>query len=160
VGVSGNDNLVGGSGNDYLDGSGRSDEIFGTDLTYGTGAVDRLTGGTGTDCFNLWSESGRSGIHFYYNDSNFTTAGLGDYALITDFDPKKDVINLTSFDGMNADITSVNYILGASPSGLPAGTGLFVDDPGNGPNELIAILQGVSPDSLSLSAPYFSYYTF
>jgi len=64
------------------------------------------------------------GAVVYYNDSNFTTAGLGDYALITDFDHKKDIINLTSFDGMNADLTSVNYILGASPGGLPAGTGL------------------------------------
>jgi len=61
---------------------------------------------------------------------------------ITDFDHKKDIINLTSFDGMNADLTSVTSWVHSS--GLPAGTGLFVDELGNGPNELIAILQGVS----------------
>jgi len=65
-------------------------------------------------------------------------------ALITDFDHKKYIINLTSFDGMNADLTSVTTSW-VHLSGLPAGTGLFVDElVGNGPNELIAILQGVS----------------
>jgi hypothetical protein len=51
----------------------------------------------------------------------------------------------------------VTYSLAASPSGLPSGTGLFIDKPGTEPNELIAILQGVSPDSLSLTASYFTY---
>ncbi len=53
---------------------------------------------------------------------------------------------------------AINYSLGVSPSGLPEGTGLFAEF-ANKPDaqpELIAILQGVSPNFVSLIEPYFN----
>lgn len=156
VGAYGNDNLVGGAGNDYLNGAGVIYDSLGPQ-SFGNGEIDTLTGGTGMDTFQLWGGSGRAGINVYY-DSDPKTAGLSDYALITDFNPSNDVTQLTSIAGFGLPI-AVKYSLGASPSGLPKGTGLFIDKPGTEPNELIAILQNVSPDSVSLTASYFSYYS-
>lgn len=155
-GAYGNDNLVGGAGNDYLNGAGVVYDSFGPQ-SFGNGEIDTLTGGTGMDTFQLWGGSGRAGINVYY-DSDTTTAGISDYALITDFNPNEDVIKLTSIAESGIPV-AVKYSLGASPSGLPKGTGLFVDKPGAEPNELIAILQNVSPNSVSLTASYFSYYS-
>ncbi len=53
--------------------------------------------------------------------------------------------------------TSTNYTLGSSPSGLPTGTGIYINKPDAEPDELIAILQGTSQSSLSLTDTYFSY---
>jgi hypothetical protein len=47
--------------------------------------------------------------------------------------------------------------LGASPEGLTGGTGLYIDKPDTQTKELIAILQGVSPDSLSINDPCFQF---
>ena len=162
----GNDTIFGGNDADSLYGELDSDKIFGGDgndyidgVTYGifgeaTGRneIDILTGGTGEDRFNLRGAAGRSGGVTYYDDGNSTTAGLNDYALMTDFDKSKDAILLPKTIGFNP--VEANYILGASPSGLPQGTGLFIDKSGEQP-ELLAILQGVSPDSLNIHAPYF-----
>lgn len=156
VGAYGNDDLVGGVGNDYLNGAGVVYDSLGPQ-SFGQGEIDTLTGSTGMDTFPLWGGSGRAGINVYYV-SDSTTAGLSDYALITDFNPSEDVIKLTSIAGFGLSVV-VKYSLSASPSGLPKGTGLFIDKPGTEANELIAILQNVSPDSLSLTASYFSYYS-
>jgi Ca2+-binding RTX toxin-like protein len=158
-GFRGNDILVGGSGNDLLNGAGVAYDSRGPQ-SFGTGEIDTLTGGSGKDTFQLWGGSGRAGINVYYDDLNATTAGITDYALITDFKTNEDVIQLTNvIGGVGAPPQQVSYILGASPSGLPTGTGIFIDKPSSEPNELIAILQGVSPDSLSLNGSYFSYYS-
>lgn len=114
-----------------------------------------MIGGAGADRFNFRGAAGRSGGVAYYDDGNSTTAGLNDYALITDFDKSKDVIELPKTIGFNP--VEAKYILGASPSGLPQGTGLFFDKPGNQPDELLAILQGVSPGSLSIDRSYFKF---
>lgn len=87
----------------------------------------------------------------YYDDFNDTTAGKTNYALITDFNSSQDVIQL-------GDI-SANYTLGSSPKDLPTGVGIYINKPNTEPDELIAIVQGVSPSSLSLTAGYFSYAT-
>jgi hypothetical protein len=82
----------------------------------------------------------------YYDDRNETTQGLGDYALITDFNSSEDKIQLK---GSVAD-----YLLGTSPSGLPLGTAIFLKN-ANSPNELIAIVQGSS--NLNLTNNTFSF---
>jgi hypothetical protein len=52
--------------------------------------IDTLTGGTGTDRFILGTT-----VTLLYDDSNTTTAGTADYALITDFNPTEgDTIEL------------------------------------------------------------------
>lgn len=119
-GLSGNDLLRGGFGNDTLIGNG-SNSI---------GDIDTLTGGAGGDTFIL-----------SYDDGDPATAGTGDYALITDFNTSEDKIQLT---GQQSD-----YVLEASPSGLPVGTALYSTD------ELIGIVQGSS--GLSLDGGYFSF---
>ena len=154
TGSFGNDILIGGLGDDFLNGTGRFDSA--SPVSLGMGEIDILVGGTGTDTFTLWDGSGRTGISISYDDADSTTAGLNDYALIADFNSSKDVIQLTSGVGSTI-LAPVKYSLGASPSGLPTGTGIFVDNPGTDQNELIAILYDVSPDSLSLSDSYFSF---
>lgn len=150
----GNDILVGGHGDDFLNGTGRFDSA--SPVSLGRGEIDILVGGIGKDTFRLWDGSGRSGISVSYDNADSTTAGVSDYALIYDFNSNEDVIQLTVRVDFTV-LTPVKYSLGASPSGLPTGTGIFVDNPGTSSNELIAILQDVSTNSLSLSGSYFSF---
>lgn len=146
-GYTGNDTLAGGSGDDLINGAGFAYNDFTSSQSFGDGDIDVLTGGTGKDTFQLWGGSGRSGINVYYDSSN-----TSDYALIKDFNLNQDSIALTSTaDG----IGSVSYSLGASPSGVPTGTGIYMDK--GGTSELIAVLQNVSPSSLSLDGAYFTY---
>lgn len=149
----GNDKLFGGKGNDFLVGAGING-YYGEPYSRGRGEIDILTGGTGADKFQIGQPSVRAtqGGGADYDDGDATTPGVNDYALITDFNQNEDSIVLAGFRwGRN-----VEYVLGASPEGLPSGTGIFVQS-GTEPNELIAILQGISPDSLSLSASYFTH---
>jgi hypothetical protein len=72
-------------------------------------------------------------------------AGLGDYALITDFTPSQG-------DRLQLDGNAAQYFLGASPVAGVSGTALFHDSNGNGTlqtttDELIAIIR--SPVALS-----------
>jgi Ca2+-binding RTX toxin-like protein len=143
IGDFGNDTLDGGSGNDFIDGAGRSDSFT---TSAGSGEIDILTGGDGIDTFNLVnSSSSRAPIGPYYR-----AGGNSDYALITDFNTSEDVIQL--FRGFK-------YDLGASPAGLPTGTALYSSSQygGSEANELVAILQDVPPDSVSLSQAYFQF---
>lgn len=91
------------------------------------------------------------GVGPYYQGS-----GNSDYALITDFNKSEDVLELTSFNYYFGNQVTVEYSLGASPSGSPEGTEIFVTNSSAEPS-LIAILQGVSPESLSLSKFYFTF---
>lgn len=148
-GNSGNDVLFGGAGNDFLNGAGAIDR---SSIDVGSVQIDTLTGGAGEDTFTLQdvSPSGFGVGPLYLGDGN------NDYALITDFNQSEDVIQLASTDGNPPIGDAVEYSLGASPSGLPEGTAIFADNLGTKP-DLIAILQGVSPDSVSLSEPYFQF---
>ena len=153
-GYQGNDTLTGGVGNDILNGAGLAYNGTTGPQSFGDNEIDTLTGGAGKDIFQLWGGSGRSGIHAYY-DAN----GSKDYALITDFNPKEDIIKLTHVEGSSSTTSPVNYILGASPNGSSTDTGLYIDKPGTQPNELIAILQNNAPGTLNLNASYFSYFS-
>lgn len=149
----GNDKLFGGKGNDFLAGAGASG-YYGEPYSRGRGEIDIMIGGTGADKFQIGQPSVRAtqGGGADYDDGDAATPGVNDYALITDFNKNEDSMVLAGFRLGR----KVEYVLGASPSGLPSGTGIFVNT-GTEPNELIAILQGNSPDSLSLSASYFTY---
>ncbi|WP_373526205.1 hypothetical protein [Nostoc sp.] len=147
-GDSGNDLVYGGRGNDSVFGGTGSDRLFGDDgidvltgadasVGRGVGEFDRLTGGAGSDRFVLGTTVG-----VFYSDGNISTSGLGDYALIADFNALEDTIQLSSFNA--------SYSLGAVPTGFTTGTALFVNESSL---ELIAIIQ--STTSLSLSASYF-----
>ncbi|MBW4564018.1 MAG: hypothetical protein KME32_23335 [Mojavia pulchra JT2-VF2] len=134
----GNDSAFGGTGSDRLFGDEGSDMLTGADAaTTGVGEVDRLTGGTGSDRFALGTTSG-----LFYSDTNTSTSGLGDYAVIADFNILEDMLELSG--------SKSSYSLGAVPTGLVAGTALFVNETNP---ELIAIIQGST--NLSLSASYF-----
>ena len=138
IGGTGNDTLLGGSGNDNINGGNGNDILRGSSVTV-AGEIDTLTGGAGLDTFVLGSFFG-----VLYDDRNSTTAGIGDYALITDFNITQDVIQLAG--------ARSNYILAAAPTGLPTGTAIYFDKPGTEPNELVAIVQGAT--ALDLNAAY------
>lgn len=156
-GGNGNDNLVGAFGNDHLHGGNGDDILNGADgdnmfggSSLGANEIDILTGGARADTFVLFGATARFGNSSYYDESS-----ENDYALITDFDKSLDVIQLIDKEGGE---TLLQYSIGASPNGLPAGSAIFyefADIPGTTP-ELIAILQNVTPDSLSISASYFN----
>ncbi|MDZ8106198.1 MAG: hypothetical protein RM338_11325 [Nostoc sp. DedQUE12a] len=134
----GNDSVFGGTGSDRLLGDNGADVLTGGDTAArGVAEIDRLTGGTGSDRFVLGTTFGA-----FYSDGNTSTSGLGDYALIADFNPLEDTIQLSG--------SKSSYSLGAVPTGLATGTALFLNE--NSP-ELIAIIQGST--NLSLSASYF-----
>jgi len=153
----GDDSLVGGFGNDFLSGGSGNDTLKGViggvnNYLVGTGEIDTLSGGAGIDRFILGEKvpyKYGSLLNVFYDDNNTTATGTTDYALIQDFDFSQDVIQLLG--------TADEYILGSTSGSLPAGTGIYVDKPNTEPDELIAILQGVSPSSLSLSDFYFGY---
>lgn len=152
----GNDKLVGGNGNDFLDPTGIGFR--------GEGEIDVLTGGSGADTFLLKSTE----VYVGSNGPSYLGKGNKDYALITDFNKNTDIIQLAAKEnsklapGMWEEIP-VEYTLGASPNGLPSGTAIYASgkpiystDIGTTP-DLIAILQGVNPTSISLSGAYFQY---
>ena len=152
-GYKGKDTLLGGVGNDIINGAGLAYNNTTSSQSFGDNEIDTLTGGAGKDTFQLWGGSGRSGINVYYD-----AAGSSDYALITDFNPAEDIIQLTSKAGASTTMQSVSYLLGASPDGSATNTGLYIDKPGTQADELIAILQNNAQGSLDINASYFSYY--
>jgi hypothetical protein len=102
------------------------------------GEIDSLKGEGGADRFFVGDSS-----RVYYNDGNVNSSGFGDYAIIEDFNPQEgDRIRLR---GVAAD-----YSLEISPQGLPNGTAIFYRQ-NQTSLELIAIIRGYSPNSLSLS---------
>ena len=66
------------------------------------------------------------------------------------------MLELTSLNYYFGNQVTVEYSLGASLSGSLEGTGIFVTNSSAEPS-LIALLQGVSPESLSLSESYFTF---
>lgn len=135
----GNDSVFGGTGGDRVFGDEGDDVLTGADVAVGRGfsEIDPLTGGVGSDRFVLGATQGT-----FYSDANISSSGIGDYALITDFNALEDTIQLSG--------SKSSYSLGESPIGLAAGTAIFLNE---SLPELIAIVQGST--SLSLSANYF-----
>lgn len=139
----GNDLIIGGDGNEVIEGYGGRPQPGATE-------IDTLIGGGGYNLFSLGSYTlSKLGITYsvFYDDGDPTTVGTNDYALIVDFDPTKDSIWLPK--------TTYDLVLGSSPSGVPAGTGIYINKPGSEPDELIAVLSGISPGSLDMNASYF-----
>lgn len=100
-GEDGNDTLQGGPGNDRLNGGSGRDILIGvwpdSPLPPGLGEIDTLTGGTGADRFVLGDTK-----KVYYSGQ-----GKDDYALITDFDHRQDLIQLKNVSGERA--STVGY---------------------------------------------------
>jgi len=151
IGGTGSDRLEGNTGNDVINGSEGSDIIDGGEnddiltgvnpqsTTPGKGEIDTFTGGTGRDKFILGDKT-----WIGYDDGNTTSAGNNDYASITDFNPKDDIIQLKG--------SSSNYLSTVSGTN----TNLYINKPGTEPDELIAIIQNRT--GLSLAGNYFSYF--
>jgi serralysin len=140
-GFAGNDTLRAGAGNDTLLGGADNDILIGintSSTTPGRNEVDILNGGSGRDRFVLGNTT-----RIFYDDGVVANGGNADYALIQDF-------KLTESDQIQLRGTASNYVLGAAPSGLAAGTGIFLKT--SGANELIGIIQGISGLSLTSSA--------
>ncbi|MEO1669896.1 MAG: hypothetical protein AAFR77_03775 [Cyanobacteria bacterium J06631_2] len=92
VGDAGRDTLFGGTDNDLLEGRGDNDILNGTNpnnFELQLGEQDTLIGGAGQDLFILGDEN-----QVYYDDRNSATEGSTDYALIEDFNPGQDQIQL------------------------------------------------------------------
>ena len=149
IGGSGNDLVSGGSGRDSLTGNEGSDKMFGGSgddiikgvrsvaATPGRGEKDELTGDgpnttAGRDTFVLGDAN-----KIYYDDGVIGN-GLGDYALIRDFQVGLDTIQLKGgveyrFEGISG------------PNGL---VGLGITAQLNGSSEFLGILQSNSPADL------------
>ena len=152
--LAGGDSLIGGPGNDTLTGGGisvKNDKIF---VTSDASGIDTLTGGKGSDLFVLGGESSNlftegsnliivGGESQPESENNSVTivhydeAGNDDYALITDFDPREDVIRLGASKN---DYSLIN---------LPSSTELYFGE------ELVAIIEGNT--ELSLNNSYFQF---
>ncbi|MCG8364926.1 MAG: hypothetical protein MJA27_16555, partial [Pseudanabaenales cyanobacterium] len=161
-GGSGNDTLDGGNGNDILEGGAGSDQLYGEDGddrlngvgATGTGSIDLLVGGAGQDAFVLGDQAGA-----FYNDNDSTTLGAADYAILRDFNRLEDTLELhgTATDYVVASITG-----DLLPDYADTNTaGILLDANGNGvydaTDELIAVVEHLSPDSLVLDASYMKY---
>jgi Ca2+-binding RTX toxin-like protein len=139
----GTDSLFAGAGSDSLDAGGGNDTLLGVNPNSsnpGLGEIDTLAGGTDADRFILGDATWLA-----YDDRNTATSGTEDHAKLTDFDPDFDVIQLQG--------TPENYRIEVSPDGLD--TLLYLDKPGSEPDELIAIIQGVT--GLNLNSSGFEY---
>ncbi|NCQ79423.1 MAG: hypothetical protein GPI99_15230 [Microcystis aeruginosa W13-15] len=137
----GNDVINGGSGDDFIDGGENDDILTGVNpqsTTPGKGEIDTFIGGTGRDKFIIGDKT-----WIGYDDGNTASAGDKDYALITDFNPTDDIIQLKG--------SSSDYLLTVSGSN----TNLYINKPGSEPDELISIIQ--NQKILSLTGSYFQY---
>ncbi|MCU0533227.1 MAG: hypothetical protein MUD14_04935 [Hydrococcus sp. Prado102] len=148
-GEDGNDTVVGSAGNDYVNGSVGDDVIIGSNPFLripGFEAFERdeMVGGEGNDTFVLGDAA-----ELYY-DNQGGTANVSDAALIVDFNPEEDTIQLpTLSDG--------EYILAPGPNstqGSQFTTDILVQRADRS-LELIASVQNAG--ELDLNADYFVY---
>ncbi len=149
-GFGGTDLLIGGNGNDVLNGGNGNDNLYGgrgDDILIGVNPLDEqpgqlerdtLNGGAGRDTFVLGDP-----FKIYYDDSQirFIVAPPPNepppsYALIADFEPGKDIIQLKG--AVEYKLENVKLPNGVSGLGI-----LFDADrfDGNGSEQLIGIIQ-------------------
>jgi RTX calcium-binding nonapeptide repeat (4 copies) len=123
-----NNTILGTVGNDKLLGTAGNDVLLGVDPLNGagTGEVDRLTGGEGSDLFVLADS----------NNTYYLGNRISDYALITDFG---------TTDTIQTRIGSSLTIGGILPSDI-LGTALYLN------TDLVAVVQGSVPTSASFVA--------
>ena len=148
-GGSADDTLTGGLGNDSLSGNGGTDLLIGVDATspdseFGLGEIDTLSGGAGSDIFVLANENS-----LFYDDGDSSTTGDTDFALITDFNPSQDIIQLQG----SADLYSLDFFT----SGAETVSARLIFDPGAvAVGEVIAVLENVDT-SLSVDDSGFTF---
>lgn len=129
------------SGNDIITGFGEGSTITGVDVTgagegtvrsenLGDGEVDTLTGGAGTDLFILGTASPVPGIPQRIPQSFYEGGGNADYAVIRNFEPGEDDIQLAGFQPFFYNIQPVNGSLNISTI----------------EGDLIAIVEGVTSE--------------
>ncbi|WP_375328120.1 Calx-beta domain-containing protein [Microcystis sp. BLCC-F210] len=128
-----NDAITTGGGNDLLAGA------VSNSLNPGIGEIDRLEGGAGADTYILGNF-----ITSFYDDDDPMSMGTTDYARIVGFDADEDRIQLSG--------PTTNYFLGNSPIPGITGTGIILAKPGAEPDELIAIIEGVTGLDLNSNA--------
>jgi hypothetical protein len=127
TGTTQNDILWGGLGSDRLNAAGADDA--------GKGEIDQLCGGGGKDTFILGDAT-----QAFYDDANASTIGLSDYAVILDFNTKKDTIQLHG--------SASDYAIGALPQELGLkGTGIY-STTGN-TRELVGVTVGTTLTDLN-----------
>jgi hypothetical protein len=117
-----------------LEGGDGDDTLIGVDpeqLNPGQGEIDTLYGQAGRDTFVLGDLTWQG-----YDDLDDSSAGLGDYALIKDFTPGEDILQLHGTAGMYWQQINGNELH------------IFIDKPGAEPNELIAILENQNGQAL------------
>jgi hypothetical protein len=117
--------VFGGNGDDILLGVAKDSILANPDMPQ----VDLFMGNKGADTFVLGDRNGQ----FY------STSGLQDYALITDF---------WAEDKIQLHGTASDYMLGIAPAHLAHGTGIFL---AQDPAELIGIIQGDVITNLELA---------
>jgi Ca2+-binding RTX toxin-like protein len=132
-----NDDLSGTDGDDILSGGTGNDRLTGTvSSNAGTDEIDLLIGGSGKDTFVLGNAS-----QIFYDDGKTDTEGSTDYAVILDFNQKKDTIQLKG--------SSSNYSLGTLPNDLNiTGTGIYYKISGS-ESELVGVIVGVTLSDLN-----------
>ena len=142
-GESGNDTLIGGPDNDQLFGGQGNDTLNGSkpnSLELQLGEQDTLVGGAGRDLFVLGDQQ-----QVYYDDRNSNTEGSNDYALIEDFNPQQDQIQLKGDkpNGMASQRNSykLSFFTGSQGNTL---ANIFYIQPGATP-ERVGIINNVSP---------------
>ena len=129
-----NDAIRTGGGNDRLAGA------VSNSLNPGIGEIDRLEGGAGEDTYILGNF-----ITSFYDDDDPTSIGTTDYARIVGF-------SVTEGDRIQLSGPKTNYFLGNSPIPGITGTGIILAKPGAEPDELIAIIEGVTGLDLNSTA--------
>ena len=142
-GNSGNDFVFGGNGNDTINGVG---DRFSNSGDIGAGTIDTLIGGAGSDLFVL--NTVIVGIAGTDSFALYSGQGESDYALITDFNPTFDSIQLAG--------QAEEYRLDFLSSGEVSDANLIYQSSTSTEGDLIAILQDV-PSSLSLNDAAFTY---
>ena len=154
VGLNGGDIITGNKGNDYLDGGIGNDSLFGgvgNDTLIGGNGSNSLVGGNGDDIFIGGNgqdliEGGSGQDRFIIGDQNqvfYSNYPWFDLAIIKDFEPEQDTIQLK---GQAAD-----YSIKTTSSQGISGTGIFYN------NGLVALVGDMSPSNFSLNAEYISY---
>ncbi|HEY9844796.1 MAG TPA: hypothetical protein V6D03_01205, partial [Candidatus Caenarcaniphilales bacterium] len=156
-GGSGSNILKGGEGNDVLSGSFDNlfyrfaDEEFYRSEDGKVKVVDTLTGGPGADQFILGD------AYVFYTDEESPFTGASHYALITDFNPTQDIIQLAGTASPRLPGTPADYSLSATSGSLPAGIAINrqVQEQDKIVDNLVAIVQGVT--ELNLESSYFRF---
>ena len=129
-GTTGSDTRIGGAGDDRITGVLASGT---TAAAMGKGQIDRLTGQAGADVIVLGDSRG-----VFYDDRSAGNLGTSDYALITDFLPGQDSLQLLSA-AYRTTVSGGNLSLYWDRNNNGR-----LDTSGSNRDELIAILQGVT----------------